>query len=178
LSNCDEFTARILQFENRTKLDLSLSPLWSLGSIEKPNASLVRHHLCLFFVFSHNISKLGVLVDLPPFATECGSRSLPPRRKWALRSTTAVSFTLHSRHQRQLPHPLPHCMRLPVPCAARLSLAAVYRWTAFWTTLLRSAQSGVPKAQKCTVLCTRDTQGTRRSVAVAIGQLGLKQFKL
>jgi hypothetical protein len=42
--------AKILQFENLTKLDLSLSPLWSPGSIEKPNASLVRHHLCAFFL--------------------------------------------------------------------------------------------------------------------------------
>ncbi|ELR23528.1 uncharacterized protein ACA1_071500 [Acanthamoeba castellanii str. Neff] len=46
LCNRDELNgdvlARILQFENlRYKLDLSLSPLWSLGSIEKPNASLV-----------------------------------------------------------------------------------------------------------------------------------------
>lgn len=44
LCNCDELTrdtlARILQFENLTKLDLSLSPLWSPGSIEKPNTSL------------------------------------------------------------------------------------------------------------------------------------------
>ncbi len=81
LCNCDELTgdmlAKILQFENLTKLDLSLSPLWSPGSIEKPNASLVRHHLCAFFPFLHNLSKLGLSVDLPSLCGRRGSRSLP-----------------------------------------------------------------------------------------------------